>query len=273
MGRLNLLAAAAALLLVAALGAGLSCLVIERCSLSGLFGSAPALDVPYAETRSEVVEAMLDLAAVGPGDRVVDLGTGDGRILIAAVRDRGAHGLGVDIDPVRIEAARAAARRAGVADRAAFRTQDLFETPLDDADVVAMFLLPEVNLRLRPRLLALEPGTRIVSHAFDMGEWPPDAMRRAGGATVYFWRVPARLEGRWRMESPDGEAVLVIVQRFQRFGGRVERGGDARPVREGTIEGPRLRFLLGEGAAARLHQGMLAGDAIEGDGWRAVRMR
>ena len=136
---------------------------------------------------------MLEMAEVGPGDHVIDLGTGDGRILIAAARERGARGLGIDIDPVMVAKAQANAERAGVADRVRFETADLFKTDLAEADVVTMFLLPEVNLRLRPRLLAqLKPGTRIVSHAFDMGDWRPDETRRVGGAVVHLWRVPER---------------------------------------------------------------------------------
>lgn len=126
---------------------------------------------------------------------MIDLGTGDGRILIAAARDRGARGLGVDIDPVRIRQAQANARRAGVADRVDFVVADLFETPLGQADVVMMYLLPEVNLQLRPRLRAeLRPGARVVSHAFDMGDWQPDDTRRMGGDTVYRWTIPERVD-------------------------------------------------------------------------------
>lgn len=126
---------------------------------------------------------------------MIDLGTGDGRILIAAARDRGARGLGVDIDPVRIRQAQANARRAGVADRVDFVVADLSETPLGRADVVMKYLLPEVNLQLRPRLRAeLRPGARVVSHAFDMGDWQPDDTRRMGGDTVYRWTIPERVD-------------------------------------------------------------------------------
>ena len=155
----------------------------------------PELDAPYVQTVAETVEVMLDLAAVGPGDRVVDLGCGDGRILIAAAR-RGASGYGVDIDPARIAEAQANARRAGVAGRIRFEVRDLFETPIGEADVVALYLLPELNLQLRPRLLSeLRPGARIVSNAFDMGDWRPDRTANVGGAPVYLWTVPARATG------------------------------------------------------------------------------
>lgn len=188
---------AALVLAVVALGLialGARCMLptMVSCSASTIFGG-PALDVPYKSTRREVVALMLEMGEVKPGDTVIDLGTGDGRILIAAAKERGATGLGVDLDPVLIRKASAAARKAGVADKVRFEAADLFETDLSSADVVTMYLLPEVNLRLRPQLFAqLKSGTRVVSHAFDMGDWKPEAKRRAGGATVYMWRIPAR---------------------------------------------------------------------------------
>lgn len=163
------------------------------CSVDTLLNGGPELDVPYKGTRPDVVALMLDMGEIRPGDHVIDLGTGDGRILIAAARERGATGLGIDIDPVMVRRARANAKRAGVADKVRFETADLFDTHLGDADVVTMYLLPEVNLKLRPRLLEqLQPGARIVSHAFDMGDWEPEETRRAGGARVHLWRVPER---------------------------------------------------------------------------------
>lgn len=193
--RIRIIAALAALLMLAGIGVALRCASPARasCSMATLFGTEPKLDVPYVTTRPETIALMLDMADVQPGDFVIDLGTGDGRILIAAAQERGARGLGVDIDPVMIRRAQANARRAGVADRVAFEVRDLFETPLDEADVVTMYLLPQVNLRLRPRLLTeLKPGARVVSHAWDMGDWTPDDTRRAGGAVVYRWTIPVR---------------------------------------------------------------------------------
>lgn len=186
---------AALLLAVLALGLialGGRCMLptMVSCSATTLFGG-PALDVPYKTTRRDVVALMLEMGEVKAGDTVIDLGTGDGRILIAAAKERGAKGLGVDLDHVLIAKARDAAADAGVADRVRFEAADLFKTDLSSADVVTMYLLPEVNLRLRPQLFAqLKPGTRVVSHAFDMGDWKPEAKRRAGGSTVYMWRIP-----------------------------------------------------------------------------------
>jgi len=152
----------------------------------------PVADVIYIPTPSEVVVAMMEMAHVGQGDVVYDLGSGDGRIVIAAVKDFGAaRGVGVEIDPVHVQEARANARRAGVADRVQFLRQDLFTTNLSEATVVALYLLPALNLQLRPKLFAeLKPGTRIVSHAFDMGDWAPDDARTVNGRMVYLWTIP-----------------------------------------------------------------------------------
>ena len=156
--------------------------------------AAPAsrLDVPYEPTPPGVVRAMVDLAEVGPGDVVYDLGCGDGRILVEAAR-RGARAVGVDLDPRRIAEARENARAAGVLDRVELRVGDLFQTDVRPATVVMLFLWPHVNLRLRPRLLAeLRPGARVVSHWHDMGDWRPDRKIEVEGRPVYLWRIPAR---------------------------------------------------------------------------------
>jgi precorrin-6B methylase 2 len=153
-----------------------------------------APDVIFVPTPPEVVAAMLTVAGVGKGDVIYDLGSGDGRVVISAVKDFGAaRGVGIDIDPVRVAEATANARRAGVADRVAFINQDLFTTDFSEATVVALYLLPSLNLRLRPKLLSdLRPGTRIVSHAFDIGDWVPERTLHVGGSTVYYWTVPKR---------------------------------------------------------------------------------
>ena len=157
-------------------------------------GEAPREpDVIFVPTPDATVAGMLELAGVGPGDVVYDLGSGDGRIPIAAARQHGARGVGVDIDPQRIAEARANARAAGVEDRVSFIEGDLFEADISDASVVTLYLLPELNEKVMPKLLAeLRPGTRIVSHAFDMGDWRPEETRNVGGTTVYLWRVPER---------------------------------------------------------------------------------
>jgi len=248
-----------------ALGARCLSPAVARCSWAALTGNGPALDVPYLGTRPAVIARMLDMAAVGPGDRVLDLGTGDGRILIAAAR-RGASGTGVDIDPVLIDEARAAALTAGVAERTRFVAQDLFATPLSGNTVVTMFLLPRVNLRLRPRLLReLPPGTRIVSHAFDMADWAPDVTDQVSGSNLYLWRVPAAVAGEWVLD--DG-ARLSMHQNFQILGGTLSRLGQAETLTNGVLSGSRIRFSSG----GRSFEGVVNGGTIKGVGWNARRV-
>ena len=155
-------------------------------------GSAGHLDAPYWQTPDALVEAMLDLAGVGPGDQLIDLGCGDGRIVIAAAR-RGARALGIDIDPERVAGAEAAAMAAGVVATARFRHEDLFATRLEDATVIALYLLPHVNAMLCARLRGeLRPGSRVVGHAFPMRDWAPTAQERIDGRQLYLWLVPER---------------------------------------------------------------------------------
>jgi len=150
------------------------------------------LDVPFVPTPEAVVDRMLEMAKVGPQDVVYDLGSGDGRIVIAAAQKHGARGVGIDLSPERIREARENARAAGVADRIEFRQEDLFKADIREATVVTLYLLTTVNLQLKPRLLAeLKPGTRIVSHAFAMGDWEPLATDTVEGRRIFYWEVPA----------------------------------------------------------------------------------
>jgi SAM-dependent methyltransferase len=186
-------------------------------------GAASQEEVPFIMTPDAVTMAMLELASVGAADHLIDLGSGDGRIVITAARRFGASGLGVEIVPALVERSRANARRAGVEARVQFREQDLFATDLSRASVVTMYLLPEVNLQLRPRLLALAPGTRIVSHDWDLGDWEPDrsltlavpdkAIGREKQSRVHLWTVPAAVQGTWCTAG----ARLELTQRFQQF--------------------------------------------------------
>jgi ubiquinone/menaquinone biosynthesis C-methylase UbiE len=154
---------------------------------------ALARDVPYVPTPEAVVAKMLEVAKVGPKDVVYDLGSGDGRIVITAAKKHRARGVGIDIDPDRIKEARENARRAGVAKQVEFRQGDLFKADIGEATVVTIYLLSSVNMQLRPKLLAeLKPGTRVVSHAFDMGDWKPVESHRVGTSTVHYWVVPER---------------------------------------------------------------------------------
>jgi hypothetical protein len=190
-----------------------------------LLGSAAKAqdEVPFITTPDHVTLAMLQMAGVTAQDFVIDLGSGDGRIVITAAKRFGARGLGVEIVPELVRRSRDNAVKAGVAERAQFREQDLFATALGPASVVTMYLLPEVNLQLRPALLALRPGTRIVSHDWDLGAWAPDrsvtldvpdkAVGRDKKSTVHLWVVPARVQGLWCANG----ASLEVTQRFQTF--------------------------------------------------------
>lgn len=149
-------------------------------------------DVPYVPTTQEVVDAMLSLAKVSKNDVVYDLGCGDGRIVVTAAKKYGATGVGIDIDPQRIKEANENARKSQVTDKVRFIQQDLFESDFSKASVVTLYLLPSVNLKLRPKLMQLKPGTRIVSHAFDMGDWKPEKTVNVDGTTIYYWTVPAK---------------------------------------------------------------------------------
>ena len=195
-----------------------------------LFAQVVDLDVPYVTTPQSVSEAMLTIADLGKQDFLIDLGSGDGRIVILAAKKFGARGLGVEIDPQLVEASRANAKLAGVAHRSKFRTQDLFKTDLSRATVITMYLLPDVNIALRPKLLALKPGTRIVSHDWDLGEWSPDAELRVSApekklglertSRVMLWKVPAVVDGRWCSRTYPA-LTLTLMQRYQRVEGEV----------------------------------------------------
>ncbi|MEI2415777.1 methyltransferase domain-containing protein [Orrella sp. JC864] len=234
------------------------------------------LDVPYVPTPEAVVQAMLRLADVRPDDYVIDLGSGDGRIAIAAVRDRQARGaLGVDIDPDRVAEARANARNAGVADKVQFRQQDLFKTDFSQATVLTMYLLPDVNLKLRPVILdKLPAGTRVVSHAFTMAEWEPDATEEVDGRRVYLWIVPAKVQGQWQVSGPQGGFTLSLTQDFQRVQGTAQRQGRSLPIADARLRGARLQFTLdGQRYEGEVGPGGITAVAAPGAaaGWRATR--
>lgn len=236
--------------------------------------SGPPLDAPYVVTDYDVVDAMLAMADIRPDESVIDLGSGDGRILIAAARSHGARGLGVDIDPARIREANANAQAAGVASRVAFRREDLFRTPLADADVLTLYLAPEINARLRPRILGeMRPGTRVVSHDFDMGDWRADQREMVGTASIYMWVVPARIAGRWRISANGRTVEARFDQRYQDFTGTF--GEDGR-IDQGRIDGANLHFTADLGGGRRTYAGRVEGDRIvpadPAAPWQATRL-
>lgn len=178
-------------LLLSAAATGGICLLPAPAALAQLLTTTPRLDVPYVPTPQEVVNSMLDLAKVGKNDVLYDLGCGDGRIVVTAAKERGARGTGIDLNPQRIAEAKENAKKAGVEDRVAFRVGDLFEADVSPATVVTLYLLPDVNVKLRPRLWKqLKVGTRVVSHDFDMGaEWPPEKTVQLNGHRLHYWTI------------------------------------------------------------------------------------
>lgn len=224
---------------------------------------APSLDVPFVPTPPEVVEKMLDLGEVGPGDYVIDLGSGDGRIAIAAAK-RGAKALGIDLNPVRVQEARENAKKEGVEGRVEFREQNLFDADISDADVLTMYLLSGVNIKLRPRILKeLEPGTRVVSHAFDMGDWQPDQVEKVDGRTVYLWTVPAKVEGTWKVKNGGKNFTVTFDQDYQEVKGTAEIDGKEVPVQNVRLEGDRLTFTLEAPEGTQKFIGRVSEDKIE----------
>lgn len=242
-----------------------------------------APDVQWVPTPQEVVDQMLELAEVDENDLIYDLGSGDGRIVITAATRYGARGIGVDIDPERIADARANAETAGVSDRVKFVEGDLFEMDFSDATVVTLYLLNSLNRKLRPKLIEeLEPGTPVVSHAFDMGEWAPDTSMSVDGKMVYLWIVPARLDGRWEvsMKDPNGDGevfVLDIEQDFQKVNGIAETEVGSSEIQEGRVQGEEVSFTLtGRSTPARQFTGRIDGEIMSGtaeDQGRALEWR
>lgn len=220
------------------------------------------LDVPYVPTPHGVVRQMLEMAEVQPDDNLVDLGSGDGRIVIAAVQDWGvASAHGIDLDPLRIREARANARTAGVEDRATFEEGDLFGKDFSDATVLTMFLLPRVNLRLLPVIQdTMAPGTRVVSHAFDMGSWEPDQQRKVEGNNVFLWIVPAKVAGDWRVVAEDGsEFTLTLYQTNQKIHGSATLANRVVTLEETLLRGDQIRFSI----AGEQYAGRIKGDNME----------
>jgi len=219
---------------------------------------------------------MLDMARVTVDDFVIDLGSGDGRTVITAAK-RGVKAMGIEYNPDMVELSTRNAAKEGVSDKASFVKADLFETDFSQASVITMFLLSDINLRLRPKILDMKPGTRIVSNTFDMGDWKSDDMVQAReGCTsycrAYFWIVPAKVEGNWKI--PDGE--LSLEQSYQFVTGTLKAGGKSLPV-EGRLRGDQFTFKAGETE----YTGTVSGDTIEGvsktvvpeNKWQATRAK
>ena len=232
-------------------------------------------DVVWVPTNQKLVDRMLDLAKVTANDYVIDLGSGDGRTVITAAK-RGATAHGIEYNPDMVELSKKNAEKEGVSAKATFEKADLFETDFAKATVVTMFLLPNINLKLRPKLLDMKPGTRVVSNSFDLGEWTADQTESVGEectshCTAYFWIVPAKVEGTW--QTPQGE--LKLEQKYQVVSGTLTKGNVVAPVTNGKLTGDQIAFT----AAGTRYTGKVNGNTIEGksnaDGkeadWKATK--
>jgi len=247
---------------------------------------------PYVPTPHSIVEQMLALAEVGPNDLVVDLGSGDGRIVIAAAKQFGARALGVDIDRTLVAEAQEKAAKAGVAGRTRIVARDIFDTDLREATVLTLYLLPETNRKLVPKILAeMRPGSRVVAHRFAVGEWPPDMQIVVDAAEdwssttaerwLYLWVVPARVGGEWEVEREGGGAPfrLALTQAYQQVRGAATGGTGSVALDLAVLRGNEIRFIVpGKGPIAGDYAGRIDGDTMSGDlnggaRWRAVRRR
>ncbi len=230
----------------------------------------PKLDVPYEPTSYGIASEMLKMADVTSNDLIYDLGCGDGRIVIMAAKELGARGVGVDLDPERIRESRENAKAAGVTGLVRFSVQNLFETDIRDATVMMLYLWPEVNLKVRPKLLKeLKPGTRIVSHSHTMGEWEDDATREVEGHTLHFFVIPENVSGTWQwQDSEKWLNSLRLIQKFQKVKGSLTVGGETYPITNQSLRGDGLLFSVERNRPGNKDllsfQGRISGDTIEG---------
>jgi precorrin-6B methylase 2 len=235
-------------------------------------------DVIWVPTPQALVDKMLDMAKVTPQDYVVDLGSGDGRTVITAAK-RGARALGLEYNPKMVALSKRNAEKEGVAEKAQFREADIFKTDFSDATVLTMFLLPDINIKLRPQILDMRPGTRVVSNSFTMEDWQADETSEVSKdegcesyCTAYLWIVPAKVDGVWRI----GDAELSLAQTYQMVSGRLTKGDRITPVTGGRLNGEEIRFSVGNA----VYTGRVRGDVIEGtvrsggrtDKWQARRV-
>ena len=227
-------------------------------------------DVVWVPTPQALVDKMLEMAKLTPQDVLIDLGSGDGRTVITAAK-RGSKALGIEYNPDMVELSKRAAAKEGVSDKASFMKADLFETDFSQAQVITMFLLPSINLKLRPKILDMKPGTRIVSNSFDMEEWKPDETANVEGCnnwcTAHLWIVPAKVNGTWKL--PQGE--LAIKQTFQMITGTLKNGNTSSQI-TGKLNGDQITFTAGK----TQYTGRVSGNSMEGtfggkNKWSATR--
>ena len=225
-------------------------------------------DVMWLPSRDDLMLRMLEAVRITPEDLVVDLGAGDGKIAIAAAKLYGARAVGIEYNPSLAALAQRQAEQAGVSDRVQIVAADLFTQDFSKATVVTLYLLEELNFRLRPTLLAMKPGTRVVSNTFSMGDWDPDEVISVQGHTAYRWVVPASVAGRWALHgvSSNGQAVLSLQQQFQRIGGHLEMDGHTQTLLGAELTGAQLSFrYLGADGFLKGVRLQVQGDSLKGE--------
>jgi SAM-dependent methyltransferase len=226
-------------------------------------------DVVWVPTPDALVERMLEMARVTSKDYVIDLGSGDGRTVITAAKKYGVSALGIEYNPDMVALSVKAAEKAGVSDRAKFIKADIFETDFSKATVITMYLLPALNIKLRPKILDMRPGTRVVSHAFTMEDWEPDQTATVEGREAYLWIVPAKVQGSWALAVPAGNGEekwqVALKQSFQKLSGTATLGGKSYPLTETRLRGADVAFAFVDGnGIKRQFSGRAAGDKMDG---------
>ena len=223
-------------------------------------------DVIWVPTPPELVEKMLRMAKITPEDFVIDLGSGDGRIAIAAAKKFGARAQGIEYNPEMVALSNREAQRQGVADKVKFVKADIFQSDFSQATIITMYLLPDLNLKLRPRILDLKPGTRVASHQFSMEEWQPDERAEIEGRLAYLWIVPAKVGGTWslRTEGSGQDRELSLRQSFQLLSGQLKGGAAALELADARLRGDEIRFTVVEGPVRREFSGRVRGTTMDG---------
>jgi hypothetical protein len=226
-------------------------------------------DVVWVPTPEALVERMLKMARVGPKDYVIDLGSGDGRTVIAAAQKFGARAMGIEYNPEMVDLSIKNAEKVGLGDKVKFIKADIFETSFNDATVITMYLLPSLNVKLRPKLLDMRPGTRIVSHAFTMEDWQPDQTATVEGRDAYLWIVPAKIGGNWKLAVPAGSGEeswqVSLDQQFQKLTGKASDGARTFDLAEARLNGPNVRFtFVDANGQKREFNGRTRGNNMEG---------
>ena len=253
-------------LVLAAMLTGVNAVAQTKPAAQGEFqpySGQPGKDVVWVPTPESVVNKMLDLAKLTPQDFLVDLGSGDGRTVITAAK-RGARAMGVEYNPDMVTISNREAAKAAVTDRVKFVNGDIFATDFSQANVLTLYLLPSLNMKLRPAILDLKPGTRVVSHAFNMGDWEPDETANIEGRQAFLWVVPAKLGGNWTLQFEGQTRELSFQQSFQQINGTIKSGNESATLTDGRVRGDEVRFTFTERGAKREFVGRFQANTLSG---------